>query len=141
MKRKMTAAVLVLASMSSVQAVVIWEPVSQSASASQTITVDVDKSSIRQRDGMRQGWFRWNHMPSARTSDGKEFSSAAQLHLANCQQGEIALLQVTAYKEIDLQGDLVETLRMERSSAIRRLSEPNPESIGRAVLDALCRQK
>lgn len=82
-----------------------------------------------------------NVMPPNLATNGKEYSSAVLLHLANCKQGEITLLKVTAYREIDLQGDVVERIQIERSSAIFQLSEPSPESIRRAVRDVLCQGK
>lgn len=138
MNQIVLAALLFLALQFGAQAEVIWESVTQSVTDSQSITVDVDKSSIRQRDGLRQGWFRVNVIPPTLATNGKEYSSAVQMHLANCKHGETSMLNVIAYKEFDLQGDIVQRIQLDRSSAILQFTEPSPESVRRALLDQLC---
>lgn len=138
MKNRAITAILSMTLLSGVHAAVIWEPIAQSATSAQSVTVDADKSSFRQRDKYRQGWFRINYLPSTKTDDGKDFSSSVQLRMADCKQGELALLQVTAFREVDLKGDIVEKIVIDRSYAISQLLETGPGSINRAVLDTLC---
>lgn len=100
-------------------------------------SVEVDRSSIRARDGYRQGWTRWNHIPQ-KEHKGRKYTSALVLYHADCKNSEMTYSQANYYAGTDGEGEQVLTENYPRASLAKDMQEQAPGTVGEQVLKALC---
>lgn len=104
------------------------------------LVVEVDASSIRWRDGFRQGWVRYTHQqPKPTAIYGKTALSQTGLMIFDCKNEESATLQSSEYAGRFGTGESVSSRKISREIAVKNMASEIPDSFGDGVLKYVCK--
>lgn len=110
-----------------------------SDSIDEKISIQIDASSIRERNGMRQAWWRQNFFPvRPGTTPAHNIGSILFLHLFDCKNAEAAIFESVLFTRQFSAGDESFGVKLSRGEALKIMRSALPGSIGEDVLAYVC---